>query len=81
MAPAVGMLAAGRKLRDLVVPLAAPILLDLAPSDSGVGRILHIDHFGNATTNIPAEIASGKTVRIKGKLIGGASHHIFRCAC
>jgi S-adenosylmethionine hydrolase len=70
MAPAVGMLATGRKLRDLASPLADPVLLDLVPSDSGLGRVLHIDHFGNATTNIPGELADGKAVRIKGKSLG-----------
>ncbi len=51
-APIAGMLASGRALLDLAKPLQAPVLLDLHPSSSPTGKIVHIDHFGNATTNI-----------------------------
>jgi hypothetical protein len=70
MAPVAGKLAAGCRLRDLARPMKSPILLDIAPSTTGSGYVLHIDHFGNATTNIPAELAGNGTVRIGGKVIG-----------
>jgi S-adenosyl-L-methionine hydrolase (adenosine-forming) len=57
MAPAAGMLAAGRPVEQIARPLADPVLLDIAPADpsSDRGRIIHLDHFGNATTNVPAD--------------------------
>ncbi len=70
MAPAAGMLAAGRRMRDLACPFEAPRLLDIAPSNSDAGRVLHVDHFGNATTNIPGNSVGTRAVRIKGKSIG-----------
>ena len=55
MAPVAARLAAGLSLRSLCLPLAAPILLDLAPARSNDEvRIIHIDHFGNAVTNLLA---------------------------
>jgi S-adenosylmethionine hydrolase len=48
------MLASFRAILDLAKPLATPILLDLHLSSGPTGQIIHIDHFGNATTNIPA---------------------------
>jgi S-adenosylmethionine hydrolase len=74
MAPVAGSLAAGEKISSLARPLDNPVLLDAAPSTQQcVGRVIHIDHFGNATTNIPHEQLKGtvfKDVRVKGRKIG-----------
>jgi S-adenosylmethionine hydrolase len=51
-------------------PLATPVLLDLAPSTTGVGQAIHVDYFGNVTTNIPGPFADGTLVRFNGKSIG-----------
>lgn len=55
LAPAAAQLAAGIALSELARPIDDPILLDIAPATiAGTkGRIIHVDHFGNATTNIP----------------------------
>src|SRR5688572_7987028 len=55
LAPIAGMLARGVPMSDLTRPIDNPILLeDLEPAaaDDERGRVIHIDHFGNATTNI-----------------------------
>jgi S-adenosylmethionine hydrolase len=52
MAPVAGRLAADTPIAQLAVPNADPLLLDVAPSDGPRGRIVHVDHFGNLTTNI-----------------------------
>jgi len=70
MAPAAGRIAAGKRLRTLARPFAEPVLLNLAPSTTDVGQVIHIDHFGNATTNIPWKAAGETMVRVKGKLLG-----------
>jgi S-adenosylmethionine hydrolase len=75
MAPAAGMIAAGRKLGDRLRPLPDPVLLDITPTtpDDRRGRIIHIDVFGNATTNIPHEVireAVIKDVKVRGRKIG-----------
>jgi S-adenosyl-L-methionine hydrolase (adenosine-forming) len=74
MAPAAAMIAAGTPIADLARPIADPILLDLSPADGSVRKasIIHIDQFGNATTNMaydvfktfgdPVVIVSGQTV-------------------
>ena len=53
-APVAGMLASFRAILDLAKPISDPMLLDLHLSTGKSGQIIHIDHFGNATTNIPA---------------------------
>jgi S-adenosyl-L-methionine hydrolase (adenosine-forming) len=53
-APVAGMLASFRAILDLAKPVPNAILLDLHPSPGPEGQIIHIDRFGNATTNIPA---------------------------
>src|SRR5205814_373800 len=53
-APVAGMLASYRAILDLGKPIDAPVLLDLDLSTGPTGQIIHIDRFGNATTNIPA---------------------------
>ncbi|HEY1921117.1 MAG TPA: SAM-dependent chlorinase/fluorinase [Tepidisphaeraceae bacterium] len=57
MGPVAGMLAAGRKPGELARRIDDPILLDveLAKEPVKSGEIIHIDHFGNATTNIARE--------------------------
>ena len=62
MAPAAGMLAAGRPLADLARPIDDP---DPAPGRAGIeaarrrSRVIHIDHFGNATTNLTRDALDG----------------------
>ena len=67
MAPAAGMLTVGRKLSDLAVRVSKIELLDIAPVSAGakLGQIIHIDHFGNATTNIPRESLAGAHPRFR----------------
>jgi S-adenosylmethionine hydrolase len=54
MAPAAAMLAGGTPLTDLARPIDDPVLLDIAtaPASSRTATIIHIDVFGNATTNM-----------------------------
>ena len=76
MAPAAGMIARGAKLSTIAREIDVPVLLDIAPAvrDDARGRIIQIDQFGNATTNIPHEHLRAKNgaveVRIKGRKIG-----------
>lgn len=65
MAPAAGMLAAGADLASLARPVADPVLLDVKPVERlpAVARIIHIDAFGNATTNVSHELLQGGGVR------------------
>jgi S-adenosylmethionine hydrolase len=59
MAPVAARLAAGGQIRAFARPMQGPVLLDVAPAkDLKSGRIIHIDHFGNATANVPAELIS-----------------------
>lgn len=60
-APVAGMLASYRALLDLARPISDPVLLDLHPSTGLEGKIIHIDRFGNATTNIPASAVPANT--------------------
>jgi S-adenosylmethionine hydrolase len=57
MAPVAGMLASGQSPHRLSRPIARPVLLDITPvpPPANSGRIIHIDRFGNATTNVPRE--------------------------
>ncbi len=58
-APAAAQLAAGTPLEALGTPFSDPVLLDLPlprPIQNGLrGQVIHIDHFGNLTSNIRAE--------------------------
>jgi S-adenosylmethionine hydrolase len=77
-APVAGMLACGTPLQALARPIDDPTLLDVAPVSSVAerGRVIHIDHFGNATTNIAHELLksegadASRVIRIKGKPVG-----------
>jgi S-adenosylmethionine hydrolase len=68
MGPVAGMLAAGKKPRELSRVIHDPILLDVAPAKRPVklGEIIHIDHFGNATTNVASDsLKSVRNVSVK----------------
>ena len=73
MGPVAGMLAAGRGIREIARRIDDPILLKIAPATAAAkkGRIIHIDHFGNATTNIAAEARAGNfAVRVGRRRLG-----------
>jgi S-adenosylmethionine hydrolase len=76
MAPVAGLLASGVPAADLVRPIDDPVLIDdVVPSaaPAKTGRIIHIDHFGNATTNIARESLRSVprlTVRVARKRLG-----------
>jgi hypothetical protein len=55
-APVAALLAGGTPPDQLARPISDPALLDIAPAPSPAqtARIIHIDRFGNATTNVPA---------------------------
>lgn len=75
MAPAAGMLAAGVPIQQLATPVAEPVLLDISPAGALAEpvRIIHIDHFGNATTNLPYDVLErerAKSFEVRGTHIG-----------
>ena len=75
LAPVAGELAAGTAIEELGHRVGDPILLDIAPANGAAsqGRVIHLDHFGNATTNIPVEILGPKpqaTVHVNRRTIG-----------
>jgi hypothetical protein len=75
MAPVAGMMASGLSIARLIRPIDDPVLIDVAPSKAPArsGRIIHIDHFGNATTNIARESLGSiprLTVRVARKRVG-----------
>ncbi|MEA2736018.1 MAG: hypothetical protein QOE14_2469 [Humisphaera sp.] len=76
LSPIAGSLARGVPMSELSRPIDDPVLLDnLAPADSGDthGAIIHIDHFGNATTNIRQNALRAKpavNVRVNRRTIG-----------
>jgi S-adenosylmethionine hydrolase len=60
MAPLAGRIAAGNAWPKLCRPMHQPRLLDLTPARSlDEARVIHVDHFGNATTNVPGELLNG----------------------
>ncbi len=74
-APIAGKLAAGESMAGLTRPIKDPVLLDMAPADDGAakGVVIHVDHFGNVTTNLlydRIKSLRNKTIRIKGKSVG-----------
>ena len=74
LAPAALKLAQGTPLIRLARPIDDPILLPIHPATPPLRQatILHIDHFGNATTNVPAEALAPsppKAVQIRNKKI------------
>jgi S-adenosylmethionine hydrolase len=75
LSPIAGMLARGASMAELTRPIDDPVLLDnLAPADGDDrGRVIHIDHFGNATTNIRQDALREKpamSVRVNRRMIG-----------
>lgn len=76
MAPVAGMLANGESIDAIARPIDDPILLDIspaAPEPSPRGRVIHIDHFGNATTNVVHDHIRERDVRqvtVKGRKVG-----------
>lgn len=75
MAPAAGLLAAGANVLDLADPIDDPVLLPIAPASPGdsVARVIHIDQFGNATTNIGDKALaafSNRIIRIRNRSVG-----------
>lgn len=75
LAPVAGMLAAGTPLDRLASPVDDPALLEVAPTDGAAGsaRIIHLDVFGNATTDLSHELLGErrlKAVRVKGRDFG-----------
>ncbi len=75
MAPAAAMIASGQPLSELARQIADPILLDLYPAtaEQPSARIIHIDHFGNATTNLHADVMKrlgDRVVCVQGKTVG-----------
>ena len=57
MAPAAGRWARGDSIASIARAIDDPILLPIHPAKKlNEAKIIHIDHFGNATTNVPAEL-------------------------
>lgn len=57
LAPLAGMLAVGTPIERFAEPVREVVLLDIAPAeiDATTGRIIHVDRFGNCTTNLLAD--------------------------
>ncbi len=73
LSPVAGMLANGTPLSDLTRQIDDPILLDLTPATDARGQVIHIDHFGNATTNIRQATLKAQpsaSVKVKRRTIG-----------
>jgi S-adenosylmethionine hydrolase len=65
-APVAAMLASGKSLATVAKPASDPILLPLEPATTGTGRIIHIDRFGNCTTNIRSSlVVPGATIQVR----------------
>jgi len=69
------MIAGGRALNTITRPIEDPVLLDVAPArDTILGaQIIHIDTFGNATTNLGHETmrqAVSGGFRVRGQHVG-----------
>jgi S-adenosylmethionine hydrolase len=63
MAPIAGQLASGAQAAAFGHEIADPLMLGLYPAISWQnGRVIHLDHFGNATTNIPAELIDNRNL-------------------
>ena len=74
LAPVAGMLADGEPLSSFARPIEDPVLLDITPAAAHeCGRVIHIDHFGNATTNVVHDTIREQPVRqvaVKGRKVG-----------
>ena len=74
MAPVAARLAAGGRFGAFARLWKRPVLLDVAPAnDLKAAQFIHIDHFGNATANVPAELLAAypnATLKLVGTTIG-----------
>ncbi len=73
LAPVAAMIATGQPVSRLSRPIASPVLLSIKPAINQRGQIIQIDHFGNATTNIPAELVKShrpKSIKLRARNIG-----------
>jgi S-adenosylmethionine hydrolase len=74
MAPVAAMLADGQPLAGFARVIKSPVLLDITPARAEeCGRVIHIDHFGNATTNVLHDLLREREVRqvaVKGRKVG-----------
>jgi S-adenosylmethionine hydrolase len=74
LAPAAANLAAGYPISPMASPITDPVLLAIAPAKTpGHAVIIHIDHFGNATTNVGPELLAelrNPDVSINGQNVG-----------
>lgn len=83
MAPVAARLAAGESVPSMARPMRNPILLDIAPALNRKGSVIHLDHFGNATTNISHETLKSfqvKNVRVRGQRLGMLKHTYWDAA-
>lgn len=66
MGPAAGMLACGRPPEELGRRVEDVALLDVAPATAGErgGIVVHVDRFGNATTNVEAKVVGDARVEV-----------------
>jgi len=78
MAPALTMLMQGRPISEIGRAISDAGLLDLnLASDRRRGQIIHIDTYGNATTNLPAALLASRhdaTVSVRGQSVGQIRH-------
>jgi S-adenosyl-L-methionine hydrolase (adenosine-forming) len=75
MAPAAGMIAMGMPVAKIAEPISDPVLLDIFPASPGntTARIIHIDAFGNATTNMDRTTLRSpeqRTFHLRGRNLG-----------
>jgi S-adenosylmethionine hydrolase len=76
LAPAAAMLASGRlPSTGLTGDIVEPQLLSVAPATGRPveAEVIHVDHFGNATTNVPVEAIlapAPREIRVAGRAIG-----------
>ena len=63
--PAAGMIASGTHIGDVAKVIDDPVLLDVTPTDGSAGRarVIHLDVFGNATTNLSRELLGERRIR------------------
>lgn len=75
MAPAAGLIAAGAPVLEIARPIDDLVLLDVAPAEPNIAlaRIIHVDSFGNATTNMDYQVVrelGDRAFRAKGRALG-----------
>ncbi len=75
MGPVAGDVNEGTRIDSVAEAIDDPVLLKIMPAEAGTpsGSVIHIDHFGNATTNIASDIVLKRTIRgiaVKGKAVG-----------